>query len=178
MFVSVLPPYAVGRTPYAKGCGFMSSPPRFACDVMLGRTARWLRMLGFDTFYDNRADDDQLRGLCRAEARILLSKDPALHESMPPGTSRLVRAVHPLQQLEEIAAAFALGRFSLPCRCSLCNGELLPLQKEQASGRVPPYVFRTQEAFQGCARCGKLYWPGTHAKGIARLSGVVRRACG
>ena len=156
----------------------MIQPPRFACDVMLGRTARWLRMLGLDTFYDNRAGDAGLRELCRAEARILLTKDVALHESMPAGTSRLVRAVRPLQQLEEIAAAFGLGRFSLPCRCSLCNGELLPLEKEKASGRVPPYDFRTQEAFQGCARCGKLYWPGTHAAGIARLSGVVRRACG
>ncbi len=156
----------------------MTAPPRFACDVMLGRTARWLRMLGFDTFYDNRAVDPDLRDMCLAEKRILLTKDVALHKSLPAAGSFRVRAVHPRQQLEEIAAAFGLGRFSLPCRCSLCNGALLPLEKEEASGRVPPYVFRTQEAFQRCERCGKLYWPGTHAAGIARLSGVVRKACG
>lgn len=156
----------------------MTLPPRFACDVMLGRTARWLRLLGFDTYYDNRAADDGLRDLCRAETRILLTQDVALHESLPAAGSRLVRAVHPLQQLEEIAAAFGLGRFSLPCRCSLCNGALRTVGKEQVSGRVPPYVFGTQEAFQRCERCGKLYWPGTHAAGIARLSGVVRKACG
>lgn len=156
----------------------MSSPPRFACDVMLGRSARWLRMLGFDAYYDNKAKDEDLKRLCLSENRVLLTKDVALHGSMPAGTSRLVRAVHPLQQLEEIAAAFGLGRFSLPCRCSLCNGELAPVEKETARDLVPPYVFRTQQAFQRCARCRKLYWPGTHAKGIARLSGVVRRACG
>jgi hypothetical protein len=156
----------------------MIPPPRFACDVMLGRTARWLRMLGFDTFYDNRAADPDLRDMCLAEKRILLTKDVALHESLPASGSHLVRAVRPLPQLQEIAAAFGLARFSLPCRCSLCNGELMMLAKEQAGGRVPPYVFRTQDAFQRCSRCGKLYWQGSHAGGIARLSGVVRKACG
>jgi hypothetical protein len=156
----------------------MNSAPRFACDVMLGRTARWLRMLGFDTFYDNKAEDEELKKLCLGESRVLLTKDVALHESLPAAGSHLVRAVRPLQQLEEIAAVFGLARFSLPCRCSLCNGELLPVAKEQVSGQVPAYVFRTQEAFQRCGGCAKLYWPGTHAGGIARLTGVVRNACG
>ena len=63
----------------------MTTPPLFACDVMLGRTARWLRMLGFDTFYDNRAGDDDLKELCISENRVLLTKDVALHQAMPAG---------------------------------------------------------------------------------------------
>ena len=70
------------------------APPRFAADVMLGRTARWLRMLGFDTYYDNRAGDDALKKLCLEENRVLLTKDVALHQAhadrqQPPGRSRL-----------------------------------------------------------------------------------------
>ncbi len=137
-------------------------PPRFAADVMLGKTAKWLRILGFDTYYNNRADDPFLRNLCRTDTRILLTKDVALHNAMPADFSRLVAAVHPRQQLEEIVIFFNLGRFQLMPRCSLCNGELETIEKALVKDMVPPYVFRTQNCFQRCRRCQKLYWPGTH----------------
>jgi uncharacterized protein with PIN domain len=145
---------------------------------MLGRTARWLRMLGFDTDYDNKAADPDLRKLCLMENRVLLTKDLALHRSMPGGTSRLVEAVHTRGQLEEIVGAFRLGRFTLPPRCSVCNGELAAIEKETAQGLVPPYVFRTQERFQRCRRCHKFYWPGTHLARIAEWIVELRKASG
>ena len=156
----------------------MILPPRFACDVMLGRTARWLRLLGFDTYYDNKAEDEDLRELCLGEHRVLLTKDGALHASMPPGTSHCVSAVGPRRQLQEIAAACALARFPLPSRCSLCNGRLDTVGREEVAGRVPPYVFATQVSFQRCRLCRKIYWPGTHAAGISRLIVAIRRSCG
>lgn len=144
----------------------MIIPPRFACDVMLGRTARWLRMLGFDTFYDNQAGDEELRKLCQAEERVLLTKDMALHGSMPAGTSRQVEAVPTREQLREIVGAFQLGGFNLPPRCSLCNGALAAIGSEQAKDAVPAYVFRTQSSFQRCRQCHKTYWPGSHLAAI------------
>jgi len=153
-------------------------PPRFACDVMLGRTARWLRMLGLDTFYDNKADDAELKALCLREDRVLLTKDMALHGSMPVGTSRLVHAVHPRQQLEEIVAFFRLERFPLPSRCSVCNGELAAIGKDLVRERVPPFVFRTQNRFQCCRQCKKIYWQGTHIGKISRFIEAFRKASG
>lgn len=153
------------------------APPRFACDVMLGSAAKWLRMLGIDTFYDNRATDAGLKKLCREEKRILLTKDTALHDSLPAGASRLVEAVHLRGQLEEIARFFRLHRFDLPPRCSVCNGELEAIPKEEAKDRVPAYVFRTQDRFQRCAQCRKLYWPGTHLERIAERIVRIRKAC-
>lgn len=155
----------------------MTSPPRFACDVMLGRTAKWLRLLGFDTFYGNRTADADLKKLCLEENRLLLTKDVALHESMPAGSSRLVEAVHPREQLPEIATAFRLERLDLPPRCPLCNGELGAVNKESVKDRIPPYVFRTQDRFQRCGRCLKVYWPGTHLARIARIRETIRKAC-
>ncbi len=143
---------------------------------MLGRTARWLRLLGVDTFYDNRADDADLKQRCLDESRVLLTKDVDLHESMPSGTSRLVQALHPRQQLEELVSVFRLARFSLPRRCSVCNGELAAIEKERVKDRVPPYVLRTQSAFQRCSRCEKIYWPGTHVGPIARFIEEIRKA--
>jgi hypothetical protein len=156
----------------------MIVPPRFACDVMLGRTAKWLRMLGFDTLYDNRAGDDELKRLCLRENRVLLTKDVALHRSMPPGSSRLVESVHARQQLVELSAALRLDRFALPPRCSLCNGELAAVEKEALRDLVPPYVFRTQDRFQRCGRCRKIYWPGTHLGRILQVCEIIRKASG
>ena len=156
----------------------MIAPPRFACDVMLGRTARWLRMLGFDSLYDNQAADADLKKLCLMEDRVLLTKDLALHRSMPAGTSRLVEAVHTREQLEEIVGTFGLERFPLPPRCSVCNGELAAIEKGMAQGLVPPYVFRTQGRFQRCRGCHKFYWPGTHLARIAELIVELRKASG
>ncbi len=154
-----------------------NAPPRFACDVMLGSTAKWLRLLGFDTYYDHRADDADLKKLCLSGDRLLLTKDVALHEAMPAGTSRLVEAVHPREQLEEIAAACQLVRFPLPPRCSVCNGELAAIEKNMARDRVPPYIFRTQDHFQRCAQCRRLYWPGTHRERIVERIMKIRKAC-
>jgi hypothetical protein len=145
---------------------------------MLGKTAKWLRMLGVDVFYDNRAEDADLKKICREEARILLTKDVALHNAMPAGSSRLVAAVHPRQQLLEIVAAFHLERAALPPRCSLCNGELAAIEKELVEGLVPAYVFRTQERFQRCCRCRKIYWPGTHLGKINTFIETIRKASG
>ncbi len=145
---------------------------------MLGRTARWLRLLGFDTFYDNKADDADLKKLCLGESRILLTKDIALHQSMPAGTSRLVEAVYPRQQMEELMAVFRLDRFTLPPRCTLCNGELMAIEKELVEGLVPPYVFLTQSSFQRCENCRKTYWAGTHLGKIARFVESIRKVSG
>jgi uncharacterized protein with PIN domain len=155
-----------------------SNMPRFACDVMLGRTAKWLRILGFDTFYDNRAGDDELKQLAFRENRILLTKDVALHKAMPAGASRLVATVHPRQQLEEIVSIFRLDRFTLPPRCSVCNGELTAIEKGLVKELVPPYVFSTQISFQSCGLCRKIYWPGTHLDKIVQVCDNFRKASG
>lgn len=156
----------------------MIIPPHFTADVMLGKTAKWLRMLGFDTYYDNKAADDALKELCLKENRILLTKDVALHEAMPAGLSRLVAAVYPRQQLEEIAAVFRFECFALPSRCSLCNGELAVIDKELVKDLVPPYVFRTQNSFQRCGQCQKIYWPGTHLGKITKFIENIRKVSG
>jgi uncharacterized protein with PIN domain len=150
-------------------------PPRFAADVMLGKTAKWLRILGFDTYYDNRAGDLFLRQLSLSENRILLTRDTILQQSMPPESSYLVVQNLPCQQLEEIAAVFRLERFNMPPRCSLCNGELAAIDKGLIKDLVPPYVFRTQTSFQCCRNCQKIYWPGTHLNKINLFIENIRK---
>jgi uncharacterized protein with PIN domain len=133
---------------------------------MLGKTAKWLRILGFDTFYDNRADDPFLQELCRDEKRVLLTRDTLLQQSMPLQSSYLVIQNLPRQQLAEISRVFGLAEFKLPSRCSVCNGELFPVAKSEIREKIPPYVWATQSDFSHCLRCQRIYWPGTH---LARI---------
>jgi len=144
-------------------------PPLFAADVMLGKTAKWLRILGFDTFYDNRADDHFLQDFCRNENRILLTRDTLLQQSMPPESSYLVVQNLPRQQLAEINRIFELTKFKLQPRCSVCNGELVAIEKTQIREKVPPYVFSTQSNFSHCLQCQRIYWPGTHIVKIVKF---------
>jgi uncharacterized protein len=148
----------------------MPLPPRFAADVMLGKTARWLRMLGFDTFYDNRANDPFLRDLCLEEKRVLLTRDTRLQQSMPADSGYLVMQNLPPQQLVEISRVFGLDLYPLPPRCSVCNGELTAVDKGRINEKVPAYVFATQSVFSQCLQCGRIYWPGTH---LAKINGFM-----
>jgi len=129
---------------------------------MLGKTAKWLRILGFDTFYDNHADDPFLRDLCLREDRVLLTRDTRLQLSMPTGRGYLVRQNDPRLQLAEIRQVFGLAVLRLPSRCSVCNGELLPVEKNSVREKVPPYVWSSQSDFSNCLQCRRIYWPGTH----------------
>lgn len=52
--------------------------PRFVIDVNLGRLARLLRLLGFDVWWSNDADDQALADISVEQRRILLTRDRGL----------------------------------------------------------------------------------------------------
>lgn len=152
-------------------------PPRFVVDTMLGRLARWLRAMGYDTLYLGPAEDRRLLQLAEAEDRILLTRDGRLARLA--GTRGcLVQADQVDRQLAEVVERLTLappdaGWLS---RCLECNAVLEPRPKHTLNGLVPDYVFATQTDFMGCPGCGKIYWPGSHADRIwARLARLLDR---
>src|SRR5690606_15368483 len=52
--------------------------PKFVLDTHLGRLAAYLRMMGFDTLYQNDYEDDVLAEISSTENRILLTRDVGL----------------------------------------------------------------------------------------------------
>jgi uncharacterized protein len=137
--------------------------PRFAVDRMLGRLARWLRVLGFDAAYRAELPAARLLTLAAREDRIVLTRDARLR--CPRGRARIVqiRSDRFRDQLRELDRVFPLGGLGArAARCVECNLELDILPVERVPQQVPAYVRETQREFQQCARCRRIYWPATH----------------
>src|SRR5215813_270690 len=58
--------------------------PTFIADVMVGRLARWLRILGFDVLYSNRYEDDEILRIASAENRMILTRDTGFAPRVAP----------------------------------------------------------------------------------------------
>lgn len=144
---------------------------RFIADVHLGKLARRLRLLGFDTLYERDYEDAMLVSLCARERRILLTRDVGLLKRTAVARGHWLRSGDPQAQLREVIDAFSLQRdikaFTL---CMICNGELQPVERAAVAGRVPPGVYARRRRFARCASCGRIYWRGTHFARLEQLS--------
>lgn len=141
--------------------------PRFVVDTMLGRLARWLRAMGYDTLYLGQAGDRRLVQLARAEDRILVTRDRMLARLAHP-RGCLIRSELVDDQILETVALLGLSPVEADwlSRCLDCNARLEPREKALLESRVPEHIFATQTDFMGCPGCGKIYWAGTHAERI------------
>ena len=138
---------------------------RFVVDVMLGKLARWLRALGYDTLYFRDATDSRLLGIALRERRQLLTRDAAL-AARASATGLLVRSEALDAQLREVAEACRLTSRAPLSRCLECNGTLRPREPAEVRDRGPPYTLATQPGFWECEGCSRVFWAGTHARGI------------
>ena len=134
---------------------------RLLADAMLGRLAKWLRILGHDTLYFAHAQDQELVRLARAEDRLLLTRDRDLTKRKGL-RSLLVESDRLEEQLGQLFRDLALDAESPFPRCARCNTTLEALERKEAKGRVPPYVYGRHREFTLCPRCDRVYWRGTH----------------
>src|SRR5205823_5854209 len=102
------------------------TPPRFACDAMLGGLARWLRAAGYDACWQEGIHDWDLIRLADREGRILLSSDTGIFRIgiIRDGDQPALFVPHGLRPQSELA--FVLHQLVLPLRsprCMACGGE-------------------------------------------------------
>ncbi len=149
--------------------------PPCAADMMLGRLATWLRLLGADVSYQSWISDADLMERARNENRLVLTRDRGLL-GLPGSTPRFGVTFDRLpDQLAQVAAHFDLTALVPFSRCVRCNVPVKVVPKESAKGRVWEYVYDTQEIFTECPLCGRLFWKGTHP---ARAREDLRRMLG
>ncbi len=156
-------------------CG-LDGDVRFVLDGHLGRLARSLRMLGFDTWYRSDAADPELAAVAAAEDRALLTRDRGLLRRSVVRCGAFVRSDRPREQLAEIVDRFDLAGRARPfTRCIRCNGELVPASLDDVVGELEPLTKRYYTEFRRCARCAAVYWRGSHHR---RMAAVVDAAVG
>jgi uncharacterized protein with PIN domain len=159
----------VGLEPRARSHG-AQAPERFIADAMLGRLARWLRLLGFDCAYEREIADAELVRRGVSERRIVLTRDRAVREEWWVSEIHLVEAETTREQLLELLRRFGLARrIRLFSRCAECNEPLEPADAARVSQRVPERVRQTHDSFSSCPRCARVYWAGSHAQRIERV---------
>ncbi len=129
----------------------------FDVDGMLGRLAKWLRILGFDAAFPcSRPSSGRLFVTARrsapcAEAIVVSGDDP--HEQLK-------------QVLEQGGVRPDPGLFL--ARCLICNVPVRDVKREDVAGKVPDGIFQRSESFHECPECGRIYWIGSHAERIKK----------
>ena len=142
---------------------------RLSCDQMLGTLAKWLRILGFDTFYEKDAmTDDELLYIANNEKRIIISRDKELivRGKKKNLTTIKITTTDLDEQLHQVLKLILIDEQYVLSRCTLCNTILETRTKRSAEGKVPEKVFENNDKFWFCKKCNKYYWKGSHYEKI------------
>lgn len=139
---------------------------KFVADGMLGRLARWLRLLGHDTEYSNSMEDRHLLAVAKKEKRILLTRDVQLYQR---ATAKGLDAFYVEGQSQAEKLALMAERFGIELdidmtesRCPRCNVTVKSVQKEEIRKSVEENTFSTYRDFWICPKCKQAYWQGAH----------------
>jgi uncharacterized protein with PIN domain len=135
---------------------------RFVAESMLGKLAKWLRVMGYDVLYQRSYREADLTRLI-AEGRRLLSRRQeatARHSG-----AILIRSDHVGEQLQELwnLDCLKLGRSKFFTRCLRCNVPLKEADPEATRSTLPDYIYHEHAlGIRFCPECGRFFWPGSH----------------
>jgi len=147
---------------------------RFIVDHNVGKLAKWLRMMGYDSLFFNGSDDSDMVKQALAEHRIILTRDRAIMKRRVVTKGQinavLIDSEEPEQQLRQVMDILDLDcRFRPFTLCLECNQPLEERKPDEVQGRAPPYVYKTQQQYMECPACHRIYWRGTHWEAMTRM---------
>jgi len=146
---------------------------KFVLDIHLGRLAAYLRMLGFDSLYNNNYDDAELAMISADEKRILLTRDRGLLKRSMVSHGYLVRSDDPREQVPEVLDRFDLYSSVKPfSRCMDCNGLIIKVEPEKVRASIPVKVWQRCSEYRSCQGCDRIYWKGTH---YCRMQDLIKQ---
>ena len=134
--------------------------PNFAAEKTLGKLAKWLRILGFDTIYDPDIKNPAESG------RILLTRTKRIKNEYTTDKLIFIKSDKPFKQLKEVIKALGIVNEDIKMftRCIRCNTKIRMINKNSIRSVVPDYVWENQDSFKTCIKCKRIYWQGSHTK--------------
>jgi len=150
--------------------------PRFILDEHLGKLARQLRMLGFDTIYHKDFDDKKIVRIANEEHRIILTRDVGLLKIKAVTRGYFIRSQQPAAQLRETLNHFDLYGNAAPfTRCIKCNGILKEVDKEKIIHRLEPLTKTHFHKFFQCNGCQGIFWEGSHFERMKSVLDTINK---
>lgn len=136
---------------------------KFILTRELGRLAKWLRLLGFDTQYFTENKISSLIIQALRDNRIILTRSLTMPD-MHGKNILFIKSEHVKEQIAQVLKDLNLkpDKSRMFSRCIVCNVKLEKIEKRDIKDKIPEYVFRTQENFATCSQCKRVYWEGTH----------------
>ena len=140
---------------------------KFIADNNVGKLARLLRLIGYDTLLFKQKDDGQMIKIALSESRVILTKDAQFMKRRLVTNGKLktihVKQDDPKFQVQEVVKALNLNYHFRPFSlCLECNRALIVRDKQEVQKLVPTHVFETQTQYTQCPTCHRIYWLGTH----------------
>jgi uncharacterized protein with PIN domain len=128
---------------------------------MLGRLARWLRIMGFDVEYAaSSLSDTEIIGKCKSHDLFLLTRDKELHSRYLP--SMYITSQDHREQITQFLSTFTVDKNLVFTRCTECNHPLENRDTADLKGNIPEGVRERFSTVLYCPKCGKFYWEGDH----------------
>jgi uncharacterized protein with PIN domain len=156
---------------------------KFIADNNVGKLARWLRLIGYDTLLFKQKDDGQMIKIALSENRVILTKDAQFMKRRLVTNGKL-KTIHikqddPKLQMQEVVETLNLNYHFKPFSlCLECNRALIARDKEEVKNLVPARVFETQTQYTQCPACHRIYWPGTHWQALDKKLQDLQGKCG
>ena len=147
--------------------------PKFVVDNNVGKLAKWLRIMGYDSLLFTDKDDGKMIEIALSQDRIILTKDTQIMKRRLV-TSNKLKAIfiyddYPKAQLSQVVSALNLDyQFRPFSLCLECNERLVERGRDEVRDLVPPYVFKTQSQYMQCPLCHRVYWRGTHWQAMSK----------
>jgi uncharacterized protein with PIN domain len=140
---------------------------KFIADNNVGKLARWLRLIGYDTLLFKQKNDSQMIKIALNEDRVVLTKDSQFMRRRLVTGGRLkaiyIKQDDPKLQVQKVVQTLNLNyRFKPFSLCLECNQVLIARDREEVQNRVPDHVLETQTQYTECPACHRIYWQGTH----------------
>jgi hypothetical protein len=137
----------------------------FAADRTLGKLAKWLRILGFDTVFESGCSGKRFYENLESE-RVLLTRIGNLRQQLAENRLIFIKANDLIGQLGQTIdeLAITINDISPFSRCIECNSAIIDIGKENVFGLVPDYIWENHDNFSMCRHCKRFFWAGSHVE--------------